>query len=111
MKTRTIVDSWTTHSFGCIEVRMQKQLLGDDDSIISSNPHRTAIDPDTDIDAQGAAIQAHLSKMGFPLDVVGWERVKQYALDVRKTPEAQAWIKAKNEALAAAAAAALAAAK
>ena len=50
---------------GIIEVRWSLVTVRGNGKRISEN-HRTALDVDTDIDAQLAAVSAHLETMGFP---------------------------------------------
>jgi len=95
MRTRSIVQSWTIYPFGCVEILLQKQILDDADNVISATPHRTAMNPDTDIDAQGQAVFAHLEAMGFPIEGDGWAQMKAQALAAREHPDAQAWLAAK----------------
>lgn len=97
MRSRAIVQSWTVYPFGCVEVLMQKQILGDNDVVLSSHPHRTSLNPDTDIDAQEAAVKASIAALGFgELEGDGWAQMKAQALAVRDTPEAKAWLAEKQ---------------
>lgn len=61
----TEIGSIAITSPGIIEVRWSLVTVRGNGKRISEN-HRTALDVDTDIDAQLAAVSAHLETMGFP---------------------------------------------
>lgn len=98
MRLRAIVQSWTVYPFGCVEILMQKQVLNDEDAVVFQSPHRTSINPDTDIDLQESAVRAHLAAMSFPLEGDGWAQMKQQALLARENPEAQEWLGMRSDA-------------
>jgi hypothetical protein len=67
MQTRTIIDRIEIEpQTGNVGVRMRKQVITDDGTLIANDYHRTVIDAGADPAAQMAAVNAHLATMGFP---------------------------------------------
>jgi hypothetical protein len=68
MQKRTIIDKIEIDpQTGIVAVRMRKQVVDDDGSILSSDYHRTTIDPGIDHAAQMGVVNAHLVAIGFPV--------------------------------------------
>lgn len=66
MQARTIIDRIEIDvQTGTVGLRMKKQVVSDDDKVISEQYHRTAFDPWTNHEKQMAAVNAHLAEMGF----------------------------------------------
>ena len=67
MQTRTVIDRIEIEpQTGNVGVRMLKQVIGDDGAILSAQYHRTMIDAASDPAQQMAAVNIHLSTLGFP---------------------------------------------
>ena len=67
MKTQTIIDRIEIEpQTGNVGVRLRKEILADDGSVLSSDYHRTTIDASTDPAAQMAAVNTHLTALGYP---------------------------------------------
>lgn len=49
-----------------VQVKLMKEILDHNGNVIFSQPHRFTIDESTDLDAQVAAVNAHLEEMGYP---------------------------------------------
>lgn len=60
---QTIVDQIEIRRDGTMQVRFAVQVV-EDGNVLSSDWHRTAFDPSTDVDQQMAAVNAHLESMG-----------------------------------------------
>lgn len=67
MQKRTIIDQIEIQpQTGIIGVRMRKQVIDDDGTVLVSDYHRTVIEAGTDPAAQMAAVNVHLGMMGWP---------------------------------------------
>lgn len=85
MKKQTVVDQIEITRNGTIQLRIAKELVDDDGTILTSSWHRTSLPPGHDIDAQMAAVNAHLTQgLGFP-------SVSASDIDRVKTLAAPAW--------------------
>lgn len=70
-----ILNQITLCADGSVGVQLMKQII-DDGEVIFQEPHRTVVDCFGDVEAQMAAVNAHLAKMGFPaVSVEGVERI------------------------------------
>jgi hypothetical protein len=79
MEKRTIVDQIECTASGIIQIRMKKQII-DGDAVAAEQYHRTVLEPGSDLDAQVAAVNAHLKQMGYPnIEAEGVERVRRIA--------------------------------
>lgn len=86
LEKRTTVNQIEITESGTIQVRIAKRVV-DGDQVFSSEWHRTAFDPTTDIDAQMAAVNAHLAQMGWPaVPDADTQKIKDHA-NVARTPE------------------------
>lgn len=82
---------------GTIQIRMSK--LSSDGDLIGY--HRTSVAPGGDVDAQFAAVNAHMEQEGFaPVSAEDIARVKAHTA-IAQTPEAVAAYKARQESTAA----------
>lgn len=63
MKKQTIIDQIEIKPCGTIQVRFAKQIVDSDGTVLSSDWHRTMLPPGHDIDAQMAAVNAHLGTL------------------------------------------------
>ena len=81
MQKQTTVNQIEIAGDGSIGVRLAKQIVDDDGTVLSSQWHRTLMPPGTDIDAQMAAVNASLTGMNAaavaPADI---DRIKAYAI-------------------------------
>jgi hypothetical protein len=50
---------------GVIQLRILKQVVGDDGKVVFDGYHRTTLEPGVDVTAQMDAVNAHLTKMGY----------------------------------------------
>ena len=67
MQARTVIDRIEIEpQTGNVGVRMLKQIVADDGSVLSSQYHRTMIGAATDPAQQMAAVNVHLGTLGFP---------------------------------------------
>lgn len=66
MKKQTVVNQIEITATGHIQVRMCKQVLDDDGSVIFSEYHRTSVECGGDVVAQMSAVNDHLAEMGWP---------------------------------------------
>lgn len=75
---RTIVDQVEVEPSGRVGIRLRKQTLSGD-KVVSERFHRTAVDPDGDIDAQMAEVNSHLTQTGAVkyAPVTDWSKVHQ----------------------------------
>ena len=86
LEKRTSVNQIEITESGTIQVRIAKRVV-DGDQVFSSEWHRTVFDPITDIDAQMAAVNAHLAQMGWPeVPAADTQKIKDHAV-VAHTPE------------------------
>ena len=88
MHKETVVDQIEVRRNGDVQVRFGK-LIVNDDGTLAAEPqwHRTVFHPDTDVDAQMAAVNAHLKSMGeAEVDAAEVKRVRDHAKTAR-TPE------------------------
>ena len=86
IEARTVFSQVEVTEAGVVQVRLLKQLV-DGDKILAQEYHRTALDPGQDLDAQMAAVNAHLARMGYPpADAEAVERVGRIVAVVH-TPE------------------------
>ena len=63
MHKRTVVDQIEISQGGAIGIRLGKEVVDYDGSVISRSWHRTAIQPGGDVISQMEAVNAHLSSM------------------------------------------------
>lgn len=85
---------------GFVFIRMQKRLM-DGDRIIGSEYHRTALEPDSDVDVQAKAVNDHLVLLGEePVPLEEWDAVKACAKIARTPAIMKAWNKQKEARLA-----------
>lgn len=75
---RLILNQVTLCADGSIGLQWLKQFVdADTGEVLFSEPHRSVVDFDGDIDAQTTAITAHLQSMGYPAaDTAMIDRVK-----------------------------------
>lgn len=67
MHKQTVVDQIEIVRNGQIQIRMAKEVVDDDGSVLSREWHRSAVAPGEDIDAQMAAVNEHLtSGLNYP---------------------------------------------
>jgi hypothetical protein len=60
MEKRTVIDQVEITRDGTINLRMAKEVVDDDGTVLQSGLHRTSFPPGHDIDAQMAAVNAGL---------------------------------------------------
>jgi hypothetical protein len=66
MQTRTIIDRIEIEpQTGNVGVRIKKQVVADNGTVLSSDYHRTMIEPGGDLVKQMDAVNAHLVTMGY----------------------------------------------
>lgn len=65
MIKRTVIDRIEILQDGTVQLRLAKQVV-DGEKILMSEPHRTVIEPGINADDQMAAVNAHLTAMGWP---------------------------------------------
>lgn len=61
MFKRTVIDQIEITRDGTINLRLAKEVVDDDGTVISSGWHRTVLPPGGDIDAQIATVNEHLT--------------------------------------------------
>jgi hypothetical protein len=61
VKRQTVVDQIEITRDGTIGVRCAKEIIDDDGTVLTSQWHRTVLPPGTDIDAQMALVNQHLT--------------------------------------------------
>lgn len=67
MNKQTVIDQIEILRDGTINVRMAKEVVDDDGTVIASAWHRTSFPPGHDIDAQMAAVSKNLvDDLGYP---------------------------------------------
>ena len=66
MHRTVILNQVTLCADGSIALQMLKQVINDDGTVFASEPHRTALDPDTEVSGQMSAVNAHPAAMGWP---------------------------------------------
>lgn len=74
---RTVIDQIEVRpQEGVVQLRLAKQIV-DGDKVIAQEWHRTSFPPDADVDAQMAAVNAHLAQMGEE-PVTDWSTLTRY---------------------------------
>ena len=81
---KTIVDQQESIANGIIQIRFCKQVI-EGGVIISSQYHRTSLQPGDDLVKQMAVVNLHLNQMGWP-SVEDYSSV-QKLVDIKHTPE------------------------
>lgn len=73
---KTVFSQLEVLSTGVIQVRLEKQTF-DGEKMVVRDYHRTSLEPGDDLDAQMAAVNAHLAQMGYPpVDPDSFDRVR-----------------------------------
>lgn len=88
MHKNTTVDRIEVESRGTIKIRIAKRIIDDDGSVLSTDWHRTSIDPGEDIEAHMQGVNTNLAadlKMP-PLGAEDIGRIRSQA-DAAWTPE------------------------
>ena len=93
IETRTVVDQREVIANGIIQIRFRKELV-EDGKVLTSEYHRTSLQPGDDLDRQMNAVNAHLKQMGCAVvDADGIESIRRI-VDAEHTPERIAAFKA-----------------
>lgn len=88
MHKQTVIDQIEITRDGSVQIRMAKEVIDDDGSVLSQEWHRTSLPPGGDIDLQMATVNEHLTT-GLncaPVEASDIARVKSY-LPIAWTPE------------------------
>lgn len=72
----------TLYGDGTIGVQWLKQMHDENGQLLFSEPHRTAVAPDGDIDTQLDAVFAHLDVLGYPCGGEGQTRMRALAYKI-----------------------------
>lgn len=75
IEKRTVVDQREVTASGVVQIRLRKEIV-QDGKVLSYEYHRTSLQPGDDLDAQMAAVNAHLAAMGYPA-VADYENVRR----------------------------------
>lgn len=77
IEKRTVIDQIEATRSGVLFLQFDKQIV-EDGRVLSSEPHRTPLEPGVSLDAQMAAVNVHLVQMGFPsLEAAEVERARR----------------------------------
>jgi len=99
IEKKTIVDQIEVARSGFIQIRFGLLLI-DDGQEIDCKWHRTSIEPGGDVDAQIAAVNAHLAQMGkAAVDTDRIEGIKKIAATVHTSELVDQYRKARDAAL------------
>lgn len=80
MHKQTVVDQIEITRDGTLQLRLAKEVVDDDGSILSREWHRTLLPPGHDIDKQMALVNDHLAQMNCAaVDTAEIARVKAIA--------------------------------
>lgn len=102
MKTRVVYSQVEITDLGILQIRFEKQVVGDDGNVMARQYHRLTLDPGENLDEKMAHVNRHLEQMGFPpTEVAAVERVRA-VVAVEHTPQRIAKFRTDQEAAAAA---------
>ncbi len=77
MEKRSVVDQIEIQRDGSVQVRIAREVVDDDGSVLSREWHRTSLPPGMDVDSQMAAVNQHLRGMnGVAVPAADIARVK-----------------------------------
>lgn len=77
---RTVLDRMEIDRNGVIGVRLAKEVIDDDGTVLASDFHRTMLPPGLDIDTQMAVVNQHLQQMNCaPVEADELQRIKAVA--------------------------------
>jgi hypothetical protein len=80
MHKQTVIDQIEIVRDGTIQVRLAKEIVDDDGTVISAVWHRTILPPGLDVDEQMRQVNEHLIQMGWAGVATGdIDRIKQVA--------------------------------
>jgi hypothetical protein len=98
MSRNVILNQITLCADGSIGLQWYKQVTDDDGTVAHSEPHRSVVDFDGDINAQMDAVFAHLDAMKFKTNNQTRNRMKKLVRDIDTLARADTDITARRQA-------------
>jgi hypothetical protein len=96
---RTIIDQIELTRGGTVQLRLARQVVVND-TVLTSEYHRAALEPGADVEAAISIVQDHLRQLGAAeVDSAEWDRLRR-VIQLEHTPEVIAAFAANKEAAA-----------
>lgn len=95
MKRQTVTDQIEIKANGIVQIRLYKQIVDDDGSVISQEYHRTSLLPGDNLDELMGIVNTHLQAMKWA-PITDYSQIAAH-VKVAHTPDVVAKFKAEQE--------------